>query len=60
MQMVNERFRKWNNMHVGEVITKSTTIHEKYFHARNNSEMLVIVKMVLVQANMYQNDNKTY
>ena len=37
---------------------KSTTVHEKQFHACDSIEMLMKTKMVLVQARMYQNNNK--
>lgn len=39
-------------------VTESVTVHEKQFHACDNSEILTKTEMVLVQSIMYQNDSK--
>lgn len=39
-------------------VAATTTVYAKQFHACNNNEMRKKTKMVLLQDNMHQNDNK--
>jgi len=58
MQTVKEKFKKWNNLHVGEASHRINDHSWKKFHACNNNEMLMKNEIVLVQSSMYQNDIK--
>ena len=58
MKMVNDIFANGTTCMWMRRVDESTTVHEKQFHACDNSEMLMKTKMVLGQDNIHVNDNK--
>ena len=57
MKILNERFKKWNNMNVGEASHRISNCSKKQFHACDSNEMLTKTKTMLGKDNVHLNNN---